>query len=78
PGQRWLLEPQELDAVPELAGRLWSPGIRTGVAPGSRFHREECFGPVRGIMHAATLGEAIALQNAVDYGLTAGLYTQSP
>jgi RHH-type proline utilization regulon transcriptional repressor/proline dehydrogenase/delta 1-pyrroline-5-carboxylate dehydrogenase len=78
PGQRWLLEPQELDAVPELAGRLWSPGIRTGVAPGSRFHREEFFGPVLGIMHAATLGEAIALQNAVDYGLTAGLYTQSP
>ncbi|WOQ69929.1 bifunctional proline dehydrogenase/L-glutamate gamma-semialdehyde dehydrogenase [Microbacterium limosum] len=73
-GERWLVEPRPLDAQ----RRLWSPGIRTGVEPGSRFHREEFFGPVLGIMHAATLDQAIDLQNAVDYGLTAGLYTQSP
>ncbi|MEV7694612.1 bifunctional proline dehydrogenase/L-glutamate gamma-semialdehyde dehydrogenase [Microbacterium sp. NPDC089189] len=77
-GEKWLIEPQEVDAGPELAGRLWTPGIRTGVAPGSRFHREEFFGPVLGIMHASSLAEAIELQNAVAYGLTAGLYTQHP
>ncbi len=82
-GERWLVEPalrrdQGPDAVPELAGRLWSPGIRTGVQPGSRFHREEFFGPVLGVMHAHSLGHAIELQNAVAYGLTAGLYTQNP
>ncbi|MDN3497149.1 bifunctional proline dehydrogenase/L-glutamate gamma-semialdehyde dehydrogenase [Planococcus sp. APC 4015] len=62
----------------EYDGRLWSPGIRTGVAAGSRFHREEFFGPVLGVMHARSLTEAIELQNAVAYGLTAGLHTQDP
>lgn len=77
-GEQWLVEPRELDAGPEYAGRLWTPGIRTGVQPGSRFHREEFFGPVLGIMHATSLSNAIELQNAVEYGLTAGLYTQNP
>ena len=79
PGEKWLVEPQALDPLASGGtGRLWSPGIRTGVAPGSRFHREEFFGPVLGIMHARSLEHAIELQNAVDYGLTAGLYTQNP
>ncbi len=73
-GERWLVEPKQLDET----GRLWSPGIRTGVAPGSRFHHEEFFGPVLGIMHARNLEHAIELQNAVAYGLTAGLHTQDP
>ena len=79
-GERWLVEPVALDAPDGsgLQGRLWSPGIRTGVAPGSRFHREEFFGPVLGVMHASSLAEAIDLQNAVAYGLTAGLHTQNP
>ncbi|GAA1975103.1 proline dehydrogenase family protein [Microbacterium pumilum] len=87
--EQWLVEPklvtvampveaQGRDGIPELAGRLWSPGIRTGVQPGSRFHQEEFFGPVLGIMHAHSLAHAIELQNAVAYGLTAGLYTQNP
>jgi RHH-type proline utilization regulon transcriptional repressor/proline dehydrogenase/delta 1-pyrroline-5-carboxylate dehydrogenase len=76
--EKWLVKPRELDTAPEYAGRLWTPGIRTGVQPGSRFHREEFFGPVLGIMHAPSLAAAIELQNAVDYGLTAGLYTQNP
>ncbi|WP_194410334.1 bifunctional proline dehydrogenase/L-glutamate gamma-semialdehyde dehydrogenase [Microbacterium cremeum] len=77
-GEQWLVEPRPVDAGPEYAGRLWTPGIRTGVQPGSRFHREEFFGPVLGIMHASSLSQAIELQNAVDYGLTAGLHTQNP
>ncbi|WP_309125229.1 proline dehydrogenase family protein [Kocuria sp.] len=74
PGEEWLLEPRPLDGT----GRLWRPGIRTGVAPGSFFHRTECFGPVLGLMSAADLGEAIELQNAVEYGLTAGLHSLDP
>ncbi|GAA4783854.1 bifunctional proline dehydrogenase/L-glutamate gamma-semialdehyde dehydrogenase [Microbacterium gilvum] len=74
-GESWLLRPRPLDDGDD---RLWSPGIRIGVRAGSRFHREEFFGPVLGVMHAATLDDAIALQNAVDYGLTAGLHTQDP
>ncbi|TXK19956.1 proline dehydrogenase family protein [Homoserinibacter sp. GY 40078] len=71
PGESWLLEPRRLDDE----GRIWSPGIKSGVLPGSEFHLTEYFGPVLGIMHARTLDEALELQNAVDYGLTAGLHS---
>ncbi|MGJ0558355.1 bifunctional proline dehydrogenase/L-glutamate gamma-semialdehyde dehydrogenase [Methylocystis sp.] len=74
PGERWLVEPRALDGT----GRLWSPGVRTGVRPGSEFHLTEYFGPVLGIMEAATLEEAIAIQNQVAYGLTAGLHSLAP
>ncbi|MDQ1512725.1 MAG: RHH-type transcriptional regulator, proline utilization regulon repressor / proline dehydrogenase, partial [Microbacteriaceae bacterium] len=74
PGERWLLKPKQLDD----AGRLWSPGIRLGVRPGSAFHLTEYFGPVLGIMTAATLEDAIRLQNQVAYGLTAGLHSLEP
>ncbi|MFT3663124.1 MAG: bifunctional proline dehydrogenase/L-glutamate gamma-semialdehyde dehydrogenase [Gordonia sp. (in: high G+C Gram-positive bacteria)] len=72
PGERWLLEPKPLDD----SGRLWSPGIKDGVAPGSFFHRTEVFGPVLGLMQAADLDEALELQNATDFGLTAGLHSR--
>jgi RHH-type transcriptional regulator, proline utilization regulon repressor / proline dehydrogenase / delta 1-pyrroline-5-carboxylate dehydrogenase len=48
------------------------------VAAGSWFHRTECFGPVLGLMHAATLDEAIEMQNATGYGLTGGLHALDP
>ncbi|MDQ1084993.1 MULTISPECIES: bifunctional proline dehydrogenase/L-glutamate gamma-semialdehyde dehydrogenase [Microbacterium] len=70
PGQRWVVEPQRLDAD----GMLWRPGIREGVQPGSEFHRTEYFGPVLGIMTAETLDEAIDIVNAIEYGLTSGLH----
>ena len=74
PGEKWLIEPRQLDD----SGRLWSPGVRTGVVSGSHFHTTEFFGPVLGIMHAKNLDEAIAFQNATDYGLTAGLHSLDP
>ncbi len=74
PGEHWLLPPRRLDD----SGRLWSPGIKEGVAAGSFFHRTECFGPVLGLMRARDLDEAIALQNATGFGLTAGLYSRDP
>ena len=74
--QRWLIAPRPVDG--DETGRLWHPGVRVGVEPGSRFHLEEFFGPVLGIMHAPNLDRAIEMQNAVAYGLTAGLHTQDP
>jgi RHH-type proline utilization regulon transcriptional repressor/proline dehydrogenase/delta 1-pyrroline-5-carboxylate dehydrogenase len=68
-GESWLVEPKQLDA----SGKLWSPGIRDGVKPGSEFHLTEYFGPVLGIMRANSLEEAIELQNQISYGLTSGL-----
>jgi RHH-type transcriptional regulator, proline utilization regulon repressor / proline dehydrogenase / delta 1-pyrroline-5-carboxylate dehydrogenase len=71
PGERWLVQPQQVGDNP----RLWRPGVKVGVRPGSEFHLTECFGPVLGIMRAADLGDAIALQNAPAYGLTGGIHT---
>ncbi|GAA3054746.1 MULTISPECIES: bifunctional proline dehydrogenase/L-glutamate gamma-semialdehyde dehydrogenase [Actinomycetes] len=73
-GERWLLEPKQLDET----GKLWSPGIKEGVKPGSFFHRTEVFGPVLGLMRAKDLDEAIELQNAVDFGLTGGIHSLEP
>lgn len=74
--ERWLIEPTPVEG--DETGRLWRPGVRVGVEAGSRFHEEEFFGPVLGIMHAPALERAVELQNAVAYGLTAGLHTQDP
>jgi RHH-type transcriptional regulator, proline utilization regulon repressor / proline dehydrogenase / delta 1-pyrroline-5-carboxylate dehydrogenase len=69
PGERWLLEPRH------VGGRTWTPGIKEGVRPGSWFHRTECFGPVLGLVQAVDLEEALAIQNGVEYGLTAGIHS---
>lgn len=73
-GETWAVEPKKLDET----GRLWSPGVRYGVRRGSYFHLTEFFGPVLGVMTADTLEEAIAIQNQVEYGLTAGLHALDP
>ncbi|MFV0426564.1 MAG: proline dehydrogenase family protein [Beutenbergiaceae bacterium] len=70
-GEQWLVEPAQLDDD----GRLWSPGVKVGVAPGSSFHVTECFGPVLGIMSAADLDQAIAWQNATGYGLAGSIHS---
>jgi RHH-type transcriptional regulator, proline utilization regulon repressor / proline dehydrogenase / delta 1-pyrroline-5-carboxylate dehydrogenase len=74
-GESWLVEPRCLDAGQDGGGRLWTPGLKEGVRPGSAFHLTEYFGPVLGIMTAATLDEAVALQNAVPFGLTGGIHS---
>lgn len=73
-GENWAVEPRKLDGT----GRLWSPGVRYGVKRGSYFHLTEFFGPVLGVMTADTLAEAIAIQNQIEYGLTAGLHSLNP
>jgi len=73
-GESWLVKPKKLDE----SGRLWSPGVRDNVQPGSEFHLTEYLEPVLGVMTAATLDEAIALQNAPAYGLAAGIHSLDP
>jgi RHH-type proline utilization regulon transcriptional repressor/proline dehydrogenase/delta 1-pyrroline-5-carboxylate dehydrogenase len=72
PGESWLVEPKR------ESERVWSPGVRLGVRPSSWAHLTEWFGPVLAVMRAADLDEAIAWQNAVPYGLTAGLSSLDP
>jgi RHH-type proline utilization regulon transcriptional repressor/proline dehydrogenase/delta 1-pyrroline-5-carboxylate dehydrogenase len=71
PGEAWLLQPRMLDGN----ARLWSPGIKLGVKPGSFLHQTECFGPLLGLMRARNLTEAVEIANAVDFGLTSGVHT---
>lgn len=73
-GEKWLLKPAQLDQT----GKLWSPGVKEGVLPRNPSHLIEYFGPVLSIMTARNLESAIALQNAVDYGLTAGIHSLDP
>jgi RHH-type transcriptional regulator, proline utilization regulon repressor / proline dehydrogenase / delta 1-pyrroline-5-carboxylate dehydrogenase len=73
-GEDWLVPPGQVGDNP----RLWSPGVKVGVAAGSPFHLTECFGPVLGLMRASGLEEAIEWQNQVPYGLTAGLAALDP
>ncbi|MCJ1708243.1 proline dehydrogenase family protein [Microbacterium sp. VKM Ac-2923] len=75
-GERWLIEPRELDLGADTAGRFWSPGVRTGVTAGSHLTRAAVAAPVLGILHAPTLTRAIELQNAVGSGFVAGLHTR--
>jgi RHH-type proline utilization regulon transcriptional repressor/proline dehydrogenase/delta 1-pyrroline-5-carboxylate dehydrogenase len=79
PGESWLLEPRPVPLGEEVADPcahpLWSPGIKLGVAPGSFFHRTECFGPVLGLMRAEDLDDAIDIANGVEFGLTGGIHT---
>lgn len=70
-GESWLVTPRPLDD----SGRLWSPGVKFGVKPGSWFHTTECFGPVLGIMFVETLDQAIDAQNETAFGLTGGLHS---
>ncbi|WP_150460493.1 bifunctional proline dehydrogenase/L-glutamate gamma-semialdehyde dehydrogenase [Nesterenkonia ebinurensis] len=71
PGEEWLLQPKQLDDT----GRLWSPGVKTGVKPGSFFHLTEVFGPVLGLMEAKDLQAAIEYQNQTEFGLTGGIHS---
>lgn len=72
PGESWLVEARR------ITDRLWRPGVRLGVQPASWSHTTEWFGPVLGIMRARDLEEALRWQNAVDFGLTAGLSSLDP
>lgn len=74
PGEKWEIKPRQLDD----SGKLWSPGVRSGVKVGSVYHLTEYFGPILGIMRVDTLEEAIEAQNMTAYGLTAGLHSLDP
>ena len=70
-GESWLVSPVPLDE----AGYLWRPGVRVGVRAGSWSHHHEWFGPVLAVMPVDDLEAAIAAQNAIEFGLTAGLHS---
>ena len=64
-------------AVPRRrSARLWSPGVRLGVAPGSWFHLTECFGPVLGVMRAESISTTrSSCRTPAEFGLTGGIHS---
>jgi aldehyde dehydrogenase (NAD+) len=66
-------EPVDVDGG---AGYFVAPTIYGDVGQESRIATEEIFGPVLGIQHVDSLADAIELANAVEYGLSASLFTR--
>lgn len=58
-------------------GRRFAPTLLGEITTEMRFHREEVFGPVVGLATFDTLDEAIELLNDSEYGLQAGVFTDS-
>jgi aldehyde dehydrogenase (NAD+) len=57
-------------------GSFYEPTVLTGVRPDHRIAREEVFGPVLSVMEVADLDDAVGVVNAVEYGLSAAVYTR--
>jgi RHH-type proline utilization regulon transcriptional repressor/proline dehydrogenase/delta 1-pyrroline-5-carboxylate dehydrogenase len=67
-----------LQAEAPAGGWFVGPTIVTGIRPEHRLAREEIFGPVLAVMHAADFDEALAVANGTAYALTGGVYSRSP
>ncbi|MFE5689863.1 aldehyde dehydrogenase [Streptomyces sp. NPDC056512] len=59
----------------DTGGSFLRPTVFDEVDPGMRLAREEIFGPVLSVLTFDDLDEAVALANATEYGLAAGLWT---
>jgi len=67
------------DALEARTGRRFvGPHIFSGVGPEHELAREEVFGPVLAVMHAASFDEALRTANDVPYKLTGGVFTRKP
>jgi 1-pyrroline-5-carboxylate dehydrogenase len=60
---------------PDLPGWFVEPTVAGGLPRGHRLTREELFLPFVTVTRVGSLEEAIAEANAVDYGLSAGIFT---
>jgi benzaldehyde dehydrogenase (NAD) len=56
---------------------FYKPTVLEDVKPGMRVVQEEVFGPVVAVMPFDSDEEAVALANSTEYGLSAGVITQS-
>lgn len=64
------------EAIDFGAGHYFAPTILADVTPEMAVAREEVFGPVLSVLTFDTTEEAIALANATDLGLSAGVWSR--
>ena len=58
-------------------GHFMAPTILSGVTKDMAVAREEVFGPVLSVLTFETVEDAIQIANAVDYGLSAGIWSRN-
>ncbi|MCE8511929.1 aldehyde dehydrogenase family protein [Ruegeria pomeroyi] len=58
-------------------GFYMAPALVTETTPDMRINREEVFGPVASVLRVRDYDEALAVANATDFGLSAGICTTS-
>ena len=56
-------------------GFFFEPTVLTGVTPKMRVAQEEIFGPVVSFLRVKSLGEAVAVNNDIPYGLSSSIFT---
>ena len=76
-GARVVTGGQVLTGAGYDGGFFYAPTVLADVAPTNVVFREEIFGPVVTVTPFRTDDEAIALANATEYGLAAGVWTAS-
>jgi 1-pyrroline-5-carboxylate dehydrogenase len=60
----------------ELPGHFVAPAVVAGLPRGHRLEREELFVPLVAVTRVGSFDEALAEANAIDYGLTAGVFSR--
>jgi RHH-type proline utilization regulon transcriptional repressor/proline dehydrogenase/delta 1-pyrroline-5-carboxylate dehydrogenase len=65
-------------ALAATGGYFVEPSVFVDVPPDAVIATDEIFGPVLAVLEARNLDHAIAMANASDYALTAGLFSRSP
>ncbi len=67
----------DLPSDARLKGGFWiAPTVVTEAAADAEIMTSEVFGPVAGVLPFADEDQAVAIVNAVDYGLTSGVWTR--
>lgn len=66
-----------IEAGPGAGGLFVEPTIYTGVTVDMKIAREEAFGPILSVLPFDDDDEAIAIANDTEFGLAAGVWTQS-
>ena len=75
-GARLAAGGRRLEGEAHAFGWFHEPTVFADVEPEMRIAHEEIFGPVVSVMRCRSLDEAIAIGNAVPYGLSASIYTR--
>lgn len=76
-GAELVIDGRNLSIAGHEGGYFTGPSLVDHVTRDMQIWRDEIFGPVRGIMRAASLDEAIGLVNAHEYGNGAVIFTRS-